>query len=264
MRLAQWRNRQRSYEPMSLRNWVLRRLAWQVSKLRIKLGIRFETEVAKEKFVLFPLHVTPEATLLGSVPELADQFWMIKNLSMSLPAGVLLYVKEHPHQQIGLGLDYDFYRRVLSLPNVRLVSGRVGADSLYRHPNCVAVAVIAGTVGLEAALRRVPVFVFGKPIYHRGDCFIKPASFEEFFAAVMRILRGEYQFNEAALYAILQSLKDGLAEADVDLSSARSWLELGYLGNANTIRFIQGQYQEWAATRSAAGARSPVRHANAH
>ena len=263
-RLEQWLKRSRSYEPMSIRHWLLRRLGWMISKTRISLSIRFETSVGSEKFVLFPLHVTPEATLLGSVPELADQFWLIKNLSMNLPAGVMLYVKEHPHQQLGLGLDYDFYRRVLSLPNVRLVSGSVPADTLYRHPGCIAVAVIAGTVGLEAALSHVPVFVFGRPIYHRGDCFTKLAGFDEFFAAVASILRGEYRFNDAALYAMLQALKDAVVEADVDLSSARSWLELGYLGNANTIKFIHRQYQEWIAARTDAGVSTSTRHANAH
>ncbi len=262
VRFAQWRRRLRSYEPMSIRHWLLRKLGWKISRLRISLSIPFQTQVGPEKFVLFPLHVTPEATLLGSVPELADQFGLIKDLSMNLPVGVLLYVKEHPHQQVGLGLDYDFYRRVLSLPNVRLFGGSYAADRLYTHPNCVAVAVIAGTVGLEAAIRRVPVFVFGRPIFHRGDCFIKPADFAEFFAAVMRILGAEYRFDEAALYAMLQALKDAVVEADVDLGAARSWLELGFLGNANTKMFIHQQYQEWAATRAGSGVSIPVRHAS--
>src|SRR3982074_3611349 len=100
-----------------------------VSRARISLSIRFETDVLQEKFVLFPLHVTPEATLLGSVPELADQFALIKNLSMNLPVGTLLYVKERPHQQVGLGLDYGFYRRVLSLPNVKLYGPGVSAET---------------------------------------------------------------------------------------------------------------------------------------
>lgn len=252
-RLQQIFNRARSYEPLSMKHWLLRRLGWAVSKARIRAFIRFETEVVEEKFVLFPLHVTPEATLLGNVPELADQFSLIKNLSMNLPSGIFLYVKEHPHQQLGLGLDYAFYRRVLSLPNVRLYGGRVAAEALYTHRNCIAVAVISGTVGLEAAMCKVPVFVFGRPIYHRGDCFLKPRDFDQFLSQINSILRGEHRFNEVGLYAILQALKDAVVEADVDLSSARSWLELGYLGNANTIKFIEQQYHEWLGLQRRAG-----------
>src|SRR5207245_461950 len=124
-RIAQVINRSKSYEPISIKNWILRRLAWLTSKLRIKLFLSFERELISDKFVLFPLHVTPEASLLGSAPELADQFSLIKNLSMNLPAGVFLYVKEHPYQQMGLGLEYGFYRRLQSLPNVRLYDASI-------------------------------------------------------------------------------------------------------------------------------------------
>jgi hypothetical protein len=175
-------------------------------------------------------------------------------------------VKEHPHQEIGLGLDYGFYKRVQSLPNVRLYSAAISAESMYSDSNCLAVAVISGTVGLEAALRKVPVFVFGRPIYYRSDCFIKPRDFDDFFQNVIRILSKEYEFNETALYAILQALKDSVIEADVDFSKARSWLELSYLGNANTIKFINQQYQEWVASNSKRGtlrgAMRPGAHSN--
>jgi hypothetical protein len=249
-RIAQVLNRANSYEPLSIKNLILRRFAWSISKLRIKLFLSLESVPRPEKFVLFPLHVTPEATLLGSVPELADQFSLIKNISMNLPAGVFLYVKEHPYQPVGLGLDYAFYKRVQSLPNVRLYGAGVRAESIYSDSNCLAVVVIAGTIGLEAALKRKPVFVFGRPIYHRGDCFIKPQSLEAFFLELKRIMNGEYEFDESALYAILQALKDSIVEADVDYGKAGSWLERGYLGNANTIKLINQQYIEWAASIS--------------
>lgn len=250
-RLTQMANRTKTYEPLSLKHFILRRIAWGLSKLQIKLLLPFEMQPKTEKFVLFPLHVTPEATLLGSVPELADQFSFIKNISMNLPAGVFLYVKEHPHQQMGLGLDYAFYKRVRSLPNVRLYSHAVRAESLYCDLNCLAVVVIAGTVGLEAALKRKPVFVFGRPIYYRGDCFVKPRTFEDFFLELKRIMNGDYKFDEEGLYAILQAMKDAVMEADVDFSKARSWPELSYLVNANLAKLINRQYGKWAAFRLA-------------
>ncbi len=262
-RIAQVLNRSKSYEPISIKNWILRRLAWLISKLQIKLFLSFERELKSERFVLFPLHVTPEAALLGSAPELADQFSLIKNLSMNLPAGVFLYVKEHPYQQMGLGLDYGFYRRVQALPNVRLYDASISAESMYCDSNCLAVAVIIGTVGLEAAIKKIPVFVFGRPIYHAGDCFIKPKNFDDFFLALKTIINKEYSFNETALYAILQALKESVIPAEVDFTKARNWLELGYLGNANTAMFINQQYHEWAASKSARDTLPRVRHADA-
>ena len=74
------------------------------------------TEPRDEPFVIYPLNTSPEAALLGSYPELADQFSLIKNISMNLPYGVKLYVKEHPLAHLGLGLDFGFYRRLSALP----------------------------------------------------------------------------------------------------------------------------------------------------
>jgi Capsule polysaccharide biosynthesis protein len=236
-RLTQFINRFKSYEPLSFKNFLLRRLAWTIAKLQIKAFITFEQKLHGEKFVLFPLHVTPEATLLGSTPELADQF---------LPAGVYLYVKEHPYQVIGLGLDYQFYKKIKSLPNVRLYGTHISADTMYKDPNCVAITVISGTVGLEAALHKLPVFVFGRAIYSAADCFIKPKDFDDFFRILGSIINKEFRFDEPALYAMLQALKDGAIRADVDFSKARSWLELSYMGNKITAKFIEQQYLEWS------------------
>ena len=247
-RVAQCLNRMNSYEPLSAKNWVLRRMAREISKLQIRWLVSFESRAKEEPFVLFPLHVTPEAALLGSAPELADQFSLIKNLSMNLPAGVFLYVKQHPFQPVGLGLDYTFYKRLKSLPNVRLYGTAVTAESLYSRPNCLAVAVIAGTVGLEAALKRKPVFVFGRPIYYQADCFIKPQSFDGFFLTLKQIMRGDYHFDEEALYAILQALKDSVVMADVDFAKAGNWYELSRLGTVNTAKVINEYYLQWLST----------------
>lgn len=249
-RLTQFLNRFSSYEPPSFKNFVLRRFSWLISALQIKISITFETKIRAEKFVLFPLHVTPEATLLGSTPELADQFSLIKNISMNLPASVYLYVKEHPYQVIGLGLDYQFYRRLKSLPNVRLYGTSISAESMYKDPNCLATAVISGTVGLEAALHKLPVFVFGQAIYGAADCFIKPKNFDDFFRILGLIVKKEFVFNEPALYAMLQALKDGAVRADVDFSKARNWLELSHMHNATTAKFIDQQYLEWSKLKT--------------
>jgi len=261
-RIAQLFNRYHSYEPLSFRNWILRRLAWMLSKLRIKLFIPFERKLKPEPFILFPLHVTPEATLLGGAPELADQFSLIKNLSMNLPAGVFLYVKEHPYQQMGLGLDYSFYKRLQSLPNVRLYSASVSAESMYCNSNCLAVTVITGTVGLEAAIKKKPVFIFGRPIYHAAECFVKPKDWDEFFLIIKTIMNKEYSFNEAALYAMLQALKESTIQGEIDFTKARSWFELNSLGNANTIKFINQQYHEWKSSHSTPYMPRRSNHAN--
>jgi Capsule polysaccharide biosynthesis protein len=209
-------NRRRSYEPPSVRNWIVRRISKVWSANLIRTFIPRHTEPQNEPFVLYPLHTSPEAALLGSYPELADQFGLIKDLSMNLPFGVKLYVKEHPLGDLGLGLDYDFYRRLTALPNVRIIRGDARLDKLIEHPRFLAVAILTGTVGLDAAIKRKPVFIFGRAIYAAADCFIKPTDFEDFHRHIQRLLKGEFQFNERALYAMLHALDASIVRTDVD------------------------------------------------
>ena len=227
-RLRQLIARRTSYEPLSLCHWVCRRAGAVLSRALIGLFARRERAPAEgEDYLVFPMHVAPEATLLGTMPELADQLGLIKNMSMNLPAGVRLYVKEHPAQRLGTGFDFRTYRQVSALPNVRWLRADAHLDPLLGNPRCLGVAVINGTLGLEAAIRRLPVFVFGRAIYGAADCFIKPADFEDFARHIMRIRRGAFVFDELALYAMLQALDETVVRAPVDsnnFDTIREWV----------------------------------------
>jgi hypothetical protein len=241
-RLAQIANRFKSYEPPSILNWIIRRLGRSSSRLLISLFIkRHKVRPDTRKFVLFPLHVSPEASLLGSCPEFADQYSLIKNISMNLPLGISLYVKEHPHQMVGDGLNFDFYRRLNSLPNIKYFSQDAALHELLKEPDCIAVTTINGTVGIEAALIKKPVFVFGRAIYGAADCFIKPRDFSEFRIALMEILKGEFTFNEDALYAILKAIDDNVVRADIDMNAHNSWAGVSLATFPIYAKFIHGQ-----------------------
>ena len=143
---------------------------------------------------------------------------------------------------MGEGIGFEFFKKLKSLPNVRIYSSIIDGKNLYKNINCLAVAIIAGTLGLEAAMERVPVFIFGRPIFYVAECFIKPKNFTEFFQIVMAIIRNQYKFDENSLYAILQALQDSASYADVDLTKAKNWLELGYMGNFATANYIHDEY----------------------
>ena len=142
---------------------------------------------------------------------------------MNLPLGVNLYIKDHPYQMVGDGLDFDFYRRLNALPNVKYFPGHISLHELLKDPDCIAVTTINGTVGIEAALLKKPVFVFGRAIYGAADCFIKPRDFNEFRAAVIEILRGRFKFDENALYAILKAIDNNVIRADINMNDHYGW-----------------------------------------
>jgi hypothetical protein len=205
----------RWHDPFSPTNWLLRRAIYPVSQIMVACFTRTLKDVPSgERYVLFPMHVAPEASLLGSTPEFGDQFSLIKDISMNLPWGVRLCVKNHPGQNKWCGPAFDFYRKLGALPNVDVIAARVPVEKLLRDKNCIAVATINGTVGLEAAMVGKPVFLFGKVVFGIADCFLKPKSFDEFRDQMMMIYRGEYEFDEGAMWAILAALNSSVWRGD--------------------------------------------------
>lgn len=211
------------HDPFSPINWLSRRFYRLISRFMIARFVRVLPDVpAGRRYVLYPMHVAPEAVLLGSMPELADQFSLIKNISINLPWGVRLCVKQHPAQNKWSGPGFDFYRKLAALKNVDVISSTTATERILRDPNCIAVAIINGTVGLEAVANRKPVFVFGRAIFGIADCFVKPKDFDEFRNEMMKIARGQFQFNEGAMWAILAALDAAVWHGEKEFALAKS------------------------------------------
>lgn len=137
--------------------WPLRaRLADRVKRfvdsLSIKLMNPFTSALPNERFILFPLHHQPETSIdvYGSLN--SDQLYLIETLSRLLPSTHKLWVKEH---RAGISdRSLGWYRRIKSLPNVRLVGPYEDMFSMMRRADIVV--TITGTAGFEAALLGVP------------------------------------------------------------------------------------------------------------
>ena len=123
--------------------------------------IKYEKEVTTSKYVYFPLHLQPEATLLSTAPVFSDQLSIIRGLSASLPSGYKLVIKDYPLQ--GGYRPPSFYKQIKKLPNVILYH-RV-FPSIKLVENCEMVVTIQGTVGLEALLRNKKVLLLSRAFY---------------------------------------------------------------------------------------------------
>jgi hypothetical protein len=156
----------------------------------------FEKPVAGERFVLFPLHLQPEATTLVLAPYYLNQLALIEDIAKSLPAGYRLYVKEHIVSRGRWPLD--FYRRLKQIPGVRLLGPTENARQLIQ--DAAAVAVITGTMGWEGLLFGKPVVTFGRvffncfPLVHRAGDVPKDEWPELFRRAIF-----EHRHDEALL-----------------------------------------------------------------
>lgn len=241
----------RWHEPFSPRNWFVRRVGYLVSRLLTKCFTRAYPNVRPGKpFVLFPMHVAPEAALLGTTPELADQFSLVKNISINLPWGVTLCVKQHPAQPKWVGPGFDFYRKLAALPNVDVLDASAPLNAILRDEHCLAVAAINGTVGLEAAINRKPVFIFGRAIYGVAECFYKPRNFDEFRTQMLAVFRGQFEFNEGAMLSILAALDAAVWRGDNDFALAPT-IEQAMLNSFSTFEnFIRSG--SWRTERNIA------------
>lgn len=127
--------------------------------------VRFDTFAPGEAYYFYPLHLEPEAVVLYHAHGIYEnQVKLIQNIAAQLPAGVRLYVKDHPHDQgYRACADYAALRRV---PNLRLLPAGVSGKEVTAHS--LGVITLTGSAGFEALLLGKRVFTFAKTFYTSG------------------------------------------------------------------------------------------------
>lgn len=138
--------------PLSAR--IADRIARFVNATTARYFSPFEKPRANERYVLYPLHHQPEASVdvYGSLN--SNQMALIETVSRLLPATHRLWVKEHKGA-IG-DRSVAWLRRVKALPNVRLIDPFEDIFPLVQRADLVM--TVSGTVAYEAALLGVPSF----------------------------------------------------------------------------------------------------------
>jgi len=116
-----------------------------------------------EKFVYFPLHVSPERYVDISAPFFSNQLEVITNIAKALPVGYKLYVKEHFAMKTRHWREISFYKEILAMPNVELIHHSVSSTEIIKKSSLVI--TIAGTSSLEAAFYEKPSIVMAHIIY---------------------------------------------------------------------------------------------------
>ena len=190
---------------------VLNRL-WRNVRARLSQPL-FEMPVSGEKYVVFPLHFQPEASTLIRGTFYRDQLALIDNIAMSLPASHRLYVKEH---LVSVGKrPLSYYRRLKSIPNVRLISARADSHEVIR--NASAITTITGTMGWEAVLYERPVITFGEASYNAFDLVYRAGEISTLPDVIRRAIT-EYRPDHILLLkfvlAILRGTYPGFRPSD--------------------------------------------------
>ncbi len=176
----------------------------------------FDQVNPNDKYLIFPLHLQPEASSLILSKFYVNQLEVIRNLSKVLPADVSLYVKEHP---AAYGRHkFGFYKRLLEIHNVKLIAPDVDTKKLI--VNSKGIIVLSGTMGWEAMLLGVPVYVLGNVFYDNFKNIIKVSGFQQlgnkintsFISDEKSILAALSGINKAAFNGVFDVCKLDTAE----------------------------------------------------
>jgi hypothetical protein len=155
------------FEPAVVRLSLMRNFAWIREPIR---GLRARRNAAQydiadladlpRRFIYYPLHFTPEASINTPAPFYVDQLRAIDALRLGMPNGCILVVKEHP---ACLPLRRtSFLRKLRRLPGVGVA--KVSIPSLELVKRAALTATVTGTAALEA-------FLLGRPAMLLGPAF---------------------------------------------------------------------------------------------
>jgi len=168
-------------------------------------------DLAGRRFAFLPLHTEPEVSLLVYSRPLVNQIEAVRAFALSLPADMLLVVKEHPWM-VGKRSP-GAYRKLLEIPRVRLAPPETEAREWIRA--CDLVAVVASSVGLEAAVLGRPVVALGHvPFTLLPDAMVRRCADLTALPRAVAAALEEHRTDEEALAAYVSAV----IETSVDVN----------------------------------------------
>jgi hypothetical protein len=171
----------------------------------------YEEDLPALDYAFFPLHAEPEMQLNVYNRRYLNQIEAVRSVAGNLPVGMTLLVKEHPWTVGRRPLSY--YRKLLEIPNVKLVSPAVESRPLIL--NARLMAMISGSIALEAAILGKPVVTLGRALFNvlppRMVCCMP--RIEELGQRIQELLR-DYEYDDAALVRYFGTLVEQSVAVD--------------------------------------------------
>jgi len=229
------------YSTMGKNRWNLTKLDSNFSrKLRLKSRERFLNQIYLKNiekntpFIFFPLHFEPERSLLIENRFHSNQLHIIECISKSLPINFQLYVKDHPAMKKRGWRDISFYKKIINLPNVNLLSPLIDPKIILN--NCSLVIAISGTLGIEAAFYNKPSIIFGREDISLPSSIIQIDNLKDLPNTINKALQTKPNISEI-VHFINQMMKNSFDYDvfEIDDKFNQKFPYLGYLNNPNLI-----------------------------
>lgn len=147
-------------------------------------------------YVYVPLQVQPEQSLMVWARYFTEFPALIYNVAQSVPAGIEVYVNEHPNM-FG-ARPTEFYDRCRRLPNVRVFGPDMETDELIRSADCVL--TVTSSVGLQSLVHGTPTVTFGEPSYSILGTVDRVREFDTLYETVRSAVTGDVDDQEVLTY----------------------------------------------------------------
>lgn len=169
-------------------------------------------ELENIKYAFYPMHTEPEVSLMVYCRPILNQIEVIRWLALSLPADMVLLIKEHPWM-IGKR-SINSYRKILDIPRVRIAPPQMEARTLIEQSKLVA--VLQSSVGQEAAFCGKPVLTLGPcAINILPDDMVRHAGRLYELDATIRSILKDHKNDERALLAYIAALLETSVAIDL-------------------------------------------------
>lgn len=178
--------------------------------------------LVNRRFALFPLHTEPEISLTLYGRPYLNQVEIVRSIALSLPADMLLVIKEHPWMvgKRSLGM----YKKFLNIPRVRIAAPELDLRDLISKS--ALVALLTGSSGLEASILRKPVVALGpNMVTLLPDTMAVRARDLTVLPETISKLLNEHSHDEAALERLYAAIVENTTEVN---------LYSGLLGRTNS------------------------------
>lgn len=171
-----------------------------------------EADLHGLRYVFFPLHTEPEVSLLVYGRPYVNQIEIVRMLAMSLPIDTVLVVKEHPWMVGKRSLAA--YQKMLDIPRVKFADPALEARTIVKQADLVA--VVTGSVALEAAMLGKPVITFGDCPYNLlPDTMVRRCADPRYLQTLVRQAIGQHRTDEDALRAYVAAVFDTSASVNL-------------------------------------------------
>lgn len=159
------------------------------------------TPVPKSKYVYFAIPGQPEGSTMPVALSFRELFTTIRTLREATPSSIPLVLKENPgvfdtkNPYLSF-VNYrapDFYERLLSIPNLLLVSTEEDSHKLIK--NSVITSTINGTAAIEAFTFGIPAITFASNWYDGLFGIHKFEHPEKLHSFITNILENENLIN---------------------------------------------------------------------